>query len=95
MSQDLRNDLNIEEYNAQCCHDLTETIFSKISLFSAIQRGAADAPADERRAEGGERAVAGRAGGHEPRAEGDESGPGGYLYSVSMSRFTHFKSKRQ
>ena len=46
-------------------------------IFSAIQRCATDSPADERRAEGGERVVAGRAGGHEPRAQGDEGGPGG------------------
>ena len=47
-------------------------------IFSAIQRCATDSPADERRAEGGERVVAGRAGGHEPRTQGDEGRPGEY-----------------
>ena len=51
---------------------------NNLAIFSAIQRCAADAPADERRAEGGERTVAGCAGGHEPRSQGDEGRPGEY-----------------
>ena len=33
-------------------------------------------PADQRRAQGGERAVAGRPAGHVPRPQGDEGRPG-------------------
>lgn len=46
------------------------------SLFSAIQHCAAHPPPDQRRAEGGERAVARRAAGDEPGPQGDEGGPG-------------------
>ena len=42
----------------------------------AVQRGAAHPAADQRRSEGGERAVAGRAAGNVTRAQGDEGGSG-------------------
>jgi len=42
----------------------------------AIQRCALHPPADQRRAQGGERAVAGRPAGHVPRPQGDEGRPG-------------------
>ena len=54
---------------------------------AAIQRGAPHAAADQRRAEGGERAVAGCAGGHESGAQGDEgrSGQTQRLFSSFMT----------
>ena len=49
-----------------------------INLFSAIQHRAPHPTPDQRRSEGGERAVARRAAGDEPRPQGDAGGPGAF-----------------